>query len=526
VQPETYDSTLSCDVEVPPPSQPPETNKLDTTVTLWLILFVFGGGLLALYYGGIGYFPEVTWQDALTYMALMTIIGGSLLVAYSFLLFVPGAIWSEFLIFDQQLYKVLMMGGRRWEPCVWSVSKRIVYPFALFMACCHFLLSLDTDDKALTGFLAVGAAASLAAVAGLLGRDFREGLELAAKTKTAGKDRPADAIPDTRDQHEVDGTLPLTLQCHRVLAGLTHIPLLAAFVAKEIRQVDLGPVFLWGAALCPLVSFAVLLADGWIKRSRPPSSRSAATPPNPPAGEPGTAAGPAPSPIPDKLSLLCRAILAFGSAALLSLAALWFLYRIYRGNAHGVDVGPVPVNLLLLCTLVVIVTNLAVSVLFHKHRRQAFLASVLAALLLLGAGQLLAERGAGLPARIMEEFGFGAESATLVLTEKGGRILSQQSIPVTFEKRTGLPADAAGAGPPVGASTRDGTPARLESPASGKPREDFLLARAAGIKILSRLGSAYLLSFNGRNFTLSKEEVVSWSVADPALSSTTSTSPR
>lgn len=109
--------------EVPGEDLTAKIPKLDASLTLWLILFVFGGGLLALYYAGIGYFPMVSWQDALTLMALMTIIGGSLLVAYSFLLFVPGAIWSEFLIFDEQLHKVLMMGAREWEPCVWSVTK-------------------------------------------------------------------------------------------------------------------------------------------------------------------------------------------------------------------------------------------------------------------------------------------------------------------------------------------------------------------------------------------------------------------
>lgn len=52
------------------------------------------------------------------------------------------------------------------------------------------------------------------------------------------------------------------------------------------------------------------------------------------------------------MSLLCRAVLAFGSAALLSLMALWFFHRIYRGGegARGV----VPWQLLVLCTLVVI----------------------------------------------------------------------------------------------------------------------------------------------------------------------------
>jgi hypothetical protein len=75
-----------------------------------------------------------------------------------------------------------------------------------------------------------------------------------------------------------------------------------------------------------------------------------------------------------------------------------------------------------LCTLVVIVTNLGVSVLFHNHRRQALFASFLAALLLLGAGQLLGTNPENtLPARIMAKFGFGGQAVRLVVTGLGGR---------------------------------------------------------------------------------------------------------
>lgn len=86
------------------------------------------GGILALYYAGIGYFPEFTWQDALTYLALMTIIGGTLLVAYSFLLFVPGAIWAEWLIDKRfmlpspQGKKLRDQEPKGQEPCVYCRS--------------------------------------------------------------------------------------------------------------------------------------------------------------------------------------------------------------------------------------------------------------------------------------------------------------------------------------------------------------------------------------------------------------------
>jgi hypothetical protein len=485
------------------PSAQEEMPKLDMKIAPWLILFVFGGGLLALYYAGIGYFPEVTWQDALTYMALMAIIGGSLLVAYSFLLFVPGAIWSELLIHDFQLHKVLMMGARAWEPCVWSVMKKILLPFALFMAFCHFLLFLlKPDDVNLAGFVSVGAAASLTAVAGLLWRDLSEGLDLEAKKEVVR-----------------------TIGRHRASVAAFHIPLFAMFILKAIEPTaDLSDIGLWVTALLPLVSFAGPFLDTRHKR-RVKSASS--------------------TPVPDKLSLLCRAILAFCVAALLSLVALWFFYRIYRGAAPGAsgETVRVPLSLLILCTFVVIVANLAVSVLFHEHRRAALLASFLAALLLLGAGQLLPEQKASLPAKIMQSFGFGAQQATLVLTEKGGRLLCEQKIPVKLEKRGQLEVDPAkndldknrddfcshkevpGNPSPVPAGTQAPMATGADKPqehsaptGEEKPRQE-ILARAEGLTILSRLGSEYLLRFEGDpapiTVAVPKSEVVSWSVSGP-----------
>jgi hypothetical protein len=212
---------------------------------------------------------------------------------------------------------------------------------------------------------------------------------------------------------------------------------------------------------------------------------------------------------PDKLSLLCRAVLAFGSAALLSLMALWFFHRIYKGGTSGAQVN-VPWQLLVLCTLVVIVTNLAVSILFHKHRRQALFTSFLAALLLLGAGEIIgSDADATLPAKIMEKFGFGGQRATLVLTERGGRLLCQQAIPVQFEEWELNKKGVADSGVKVDETGSKKT-------AEGKPGEKGLLARTVGMTILSRLGSEYLLRYEGqkRTIALPKGEVVSWSI-DP-----------
>jgi hypothetical protein len=476
--------------EVPPAALKAEIPKLDTSLALWLILFVFGGGLLALYYAGIGYFPEVSWQDSLTYMALMTIIGGSLLVAYSFLLFVPGAIWSEFLIFDKQLHKVLMMGARAWEPCVLSVMKRILFPFALFMAFCHLLLFLqDGAGRAGPVFVALGAAASLAAVSGLLGRDLREALELAATMKAHGEPPPAGAVLDTS-----------TISRYRWFVGALHALLFAAFIAKVSGWFQPGLGILWISALLPLASFVVMFYR-WLKsRGQQRASESAATHPSAPLNGSASRQGR----VPDKWSLLCRSIVAFDGAALLSLVALWFFHRIYSGKAPGAH-GPheILLSLLLLCTVVVIVANLAVSVLFHKYPQKALLASFMAALLLLGAGQLLgAKPEERLPAKIMEKFGFGGQSATLVLTDQGGRLLCQQAIPVEFEERT--QAD-------VG---KDETSGDSEKTAADEPGAKGRFAHVAGMTILSRLGSQYILRYeeDKRTIALPKEEVLSWSL--------------
>ena len=508
MQPEIHGAALQGDGEPQSGEAPPEVQKapaipkLDASLALWLILFVFGGGLLALYYAGIDYFPEVTWQDALTFMALMTIIGGSLLVAYSFLLFVPGAIWSEFLIFDEHLHHVLMMNARRWEPCVWSITKHILFPFAVFMAFCHFLLYEDGPR----GFVFLGSMASLVAVSGLLWKDLLEGLEKVARKKAGA---PSTAVSANRETK--------TLKRHRIAIAASHSPMLMAFIVKASQNVSFLPEALWVFALLPLLVFLRFLGESpierrlWRRRRASENAAESSSPPLDRSRENAPHPRPHPHPIPDKVSLLCRAILGFGSASLLSLTALWFFHRIYRGGTPKIPRDGVPWGLLVLCTLVVIVTNLVVSVLFHKHRRQALFTSFLAALLLLGAGQLIgADPAQGLPAKIMEQFGFGGQSASLVLTERGGRLLCQQAIPVQFEERAEPKAGATGSTQAGGAEPpKDGSGKAAER----KPDEEKLLARVDDVTILSRLGSEYLLrdEKQKRTIALPKEEVVSWS---------------
>jgi hypothetical protein len=467
---------------------PPATEKVDLSKLfdkgLWLILFGFGGGLLALYYAGIGYFPDFTWEDALTYLALMAIIGGSLVVAYSFLLFVPGVIWSQALIMDDMIHEVLRMGTRD-EPCVWSVFKRILIPFALFMLYCHGLFHLLNEHGEPFGLVALGAAASLIAVSALLVKDLLEALRLVAEKKSAS----LQTVENSQSIGPIRDTA--SLRWYRVLVGLLHIPILAAFGAKVLDDdYQAGPETFCLAAL-PLLAVLMDLRrrDESIDRASEPA---------------------------DKWSLLCRALLAFGSAALLSLAAIWFFYRIYRIEDPETGAAVIPGSLLMLCTLVVVVTNLVVSVLFHERPRTALLASFLAALLLLGAGQLLPKSEQKLPTRIMARFGFGVECETLLLTEKGGRILHQQGIDVVFIPLRQTKGVDASSRPTTGAGPMPDPPVDSKKPDRKKSQRRIRVARVNDAMILSRLGSEYLLRFETetgqKNITLPKGEVVSWSV--------------
>jgi len=464
----------------------------ETSLIAWLILFVLGGGLLTLYYAGIGYFPEVSWQDALTHLALMTIIGGCLLVAFSFLLVVPGAIWSEYLIFDPQIETVLTMKGRAGEPCVWSVIKRILFPFILFMAFCHFLLYEERGWI----FVAVGAGASLVAVLDLLSRDLRGELRLLAMGEEGRRRCEAHVVRDER-----------AIKRHRMYVAASHAPLLVAFILTATQNDHHGPTTVWLAALAPLLAFAGRLVHDRRKSRRGRRTSERATPPASSSASGDAAAAAARTPVRDEWTLLCRTSLAFGSAALLSLGALGFFHRIYSG---GDALFRVPVSLLLLCTVVVIVTNLGVSVLFHRHPRVAVLASLLAALLLLGAGQVLLDAEMRFPTRIMEKFGFGGPAGTLVLTMRGGRILCEYGVAVEFEQRPGQTAGRAGPGDVAAVAPAAG--GCCEKGLASRPRDEGL-ARTAGVRVLSRLGSEYVLGLEQPKqiIALPKEEIVSWS---------------
>lgn len=125
----------------------------NATLIAWLVFLGFGSAFLAFYYSQIHYFPELEWEDAFSYLAAISIFGGGIVAVYGLLLFVPGWIWSEFLIFDDQLVdKHILVYPRRKkkelvEPCFWSISRHLLFPFAVLMILLH--LALFTGDDGL-----------------------------------------------------------------------------------------------------------------------------------------------------------------------------------------------------------------------------------------------------------------------------------------------------------------------------------------------------------------------------------------
>ena len=121
--------------------------KPDTSLAIWLIFFVIGGGLLALYYAHIGYMPDIEWKDALIYLFIGSIVGGVIGLLLTISLYLPGIIWSESIVFDPCLkFSYLAPGteqtGRHSvaELCIRTIFRYLGLPFFVVLLLSHIAL--------------------------------------------------------------------------------------------------------------------------------------------------------------------------------------------------------------------------------------------------------------------------------------------------------------------------------------------------------------------------------------------------
>lgn len=112
------------------------------TLVVWLIFLTIGGGLLALYYARIGYLPEIEWKTSLIYLFVGSMIGGAIGLLLIIALFIPGVLWSEYIIFDPCLEKHFSYDLESKEPCLRSIITNLGKPFFLLLLVSHVILLL------------------------------------------------------------------------------------------------------------------------------------------------------------------------------------------------------------------------------------------------------------------------------------------------------------------------------------------------------------------------------------------------
>ena len=114
---------------------------------IWIIFIGFGGGVLALYYADIHYLPEISWEASLTLLGVISIIGGTIVVILSLLLFFPGFIWCRFHTCDKLLEEHVfnMRGEGIGETCIFQITTRLGIPFLLLIGLAHVLLLLEVQ---------------------------------------------------------------------------------------------------------------------------------------------------------------------------------------------------------------------------------------------------------------------------------------------------------------------------------------------------------------------------------------------
>lgn len=341
----------------------------NATLIVWVVFLGFGSTFLAFYYSHIHYFPELEWEQSFSYLAATSVFGGGLVAVYGLLLYVPGWIWSEFLIFDAKLVQTRTLcysvgGNEAIDPCFWKISLHLVLPFGVMMLALHLALWARHDAlsiaTALVGVVLVSWWSTSYLLRELEGelRDDKQGGE--------------------QDSSDWDSQAAGSL-----------------------------PSFLW--------KYAVTTA----------------------------------------------------LAAVSSIASLFVLNELLNPERESW-------TLLAICTASVVVTNLLVAVQFRQRPMRAAMTGIVAALMLMACGEILADTGRSQSERIMSRFGIGPAS------------------------RVRLDLTAAGA-------------ERLKSAGLG----------AGDLALLSRLGEEYVIAGTakgncGHRVVLRKELVQSWTSLDTA----------
>jgi len=344
-------------------------NKLleaNTTLAVWIIFLAFGGGILALYYARIGYLPEMEWKAALVYLFIGSVVGGAITVLLTIAVFIPGFIWSEFILFEPGLkfsYDVRSNALSRKEPgpdlCIRSIITYLGLPFFAALLLSHLALPIGR----ISYWLCAG---TILLVTFLIMRRLFGGL-----------------LPS-------DATLDRSGQVFKCAFWFT----LSVFLS----QISMGVIY-------------------WL------------------SGRPGA-----------------LALVHEGPGGLTWPSWSQTELRVF-------------IVLTVMCTIGVLVSNHVVAALYRSRPRQA----VVAALVIAGLLLFTADRFSSLSVRLMSSYGFGGGSKfTLLMTPNGAKIVNDLGL----------------------------------SPSSQT-------VKLENVEVLSKVGDHYFFNLNGKTFTLPKTEVLS-----------------
>lgn len=119
--------------------------KFDTTVLAGLVFLAFGGGIISFYYSHIRYLPDIEWSQSIVHLATATLIGGGFAILLALSLFLPGCMWSAFLLRDKRLKDSFWFHGAKDEVCLRTLLYNIGLPFGVVVLANHIVLLLSED---------------------------------------------------------------------------------------------------------------------------------------------------------------------------------------------------------------------------------------------------------------------------------------------------------------------------------------------------------------------------------------------
>lgn len=114
--------------------------KFDTTVLAGLVFLALGGGIISFYYSHIRYLPDIEWSQSIVHLATATLIGGGFAILLALSLFLPGCVWSAFLLRDETLKKSFCFHEKTDEICLWTLFRNIGLPFGVVILLNHIVL--------------------------------------------------------------------------------------------------------------------------------------------------------------------------------------------------------------------------------------------------------------------------------------------------------------------------------------------------------------------------------------------------